>query len=91
MCSGGETWYNCLDNTNGNQSWSIVVMLLFAVFDTKRILGKAFSQARDLDVRIFEDKNLDIQSTAYFRERASGKMLGDPKVYRYPLVYIVSD
>ena len=61
MRNGGETWYHCLDNENGIQSWAIVVVLLYEVFDTKLLWGGAFRQAIELGGGIFEDKNLNIQ------------------------------
>ena len=61
MWNGGKIWYHCLDNENGIRSWDIIVMLLYEVFDMKWLWGKAFSQARDIDSGIFEDKNPDIQ------------------------------
>ena len=35
MRNGGKTWYHCLDNENGIQSWAIVVILLYEVFEIK--------------------------------------------------------
>ena len=61
MRNGGETWYHCLDNENGIQSWAIVVVLLYEVFGIKSLWGKAFSQAIELDGGIFEDNNPDKQ------------------------------
>ena len=62
MRNGGETWYLFLDNENGIRSWDIFAVLLYEIFDTKWFGGEAFSQASELDGKIFEDKNLDIQN-----------------------------
>ena len=57
-------------------------MLLYEVFDIKWLWGDTFKKSRELDGGIFEDKNLDIKNR---RERTSGKTLGGPKDYKYPL------
>ena len=35
MRNGEKTWYHCLDNENGIESWAIFIVLLYEVFDVK--------------------------------------------------------
>ena len=56
MRNGGKNCYHFLDTENDIRSWAIVVVLLYEVYDIKRLWGKTFSQATDLAGGISEEK-----------------------------------